>query len=255
MKKIVLLLLALVAWSNSFAQVERGLWDYGPVISTTNNAYGFFAENIKMYAFGSAGESGVNFLNNNRWWIPTFRSRIDVLKSISSPNDDYKIKRTDWGIRSISVGYHVGYMSYVFPLGFDLQLDYEKQNWKLKNLGNDTYKNCAKNMVVPTALLKARIGDFTRDQFNFFLEGGAKYNYAFKTRGYYNDVKSTNNGFTGVLGMGVINPRTHTSIALRYEHDFYNYFNTDYSPDGIIKPYEGFKTKHSSLDLFVTIAF
>ena len=235
------------------AQVTRGLWEYGPVITTTNNGYGWFAENIKAFGF-AVGEAG-EFWNNNRWWIPSFRAKFDVMKSVDSPNDDIKVKWWDWGVRNFSIGYHVGYLSYIYPIGFDLQIDYEKQNWRMKSTVQDDYTSYDKQMIVPTLLLKTRIGDFTNKKCNVIVEAGAKYNYAFRARGEYNDVESINNGFTGVIGLGLINSYSHFTMQLRYEHDFFDYFNQDFSPNGIIKPYDGVTTKHGTLNLFTSFGF
>ncbi len=256
MKRILLfsLLFPLLTEPTS-AQVTRGLWEYGPVITTTNNAYGWFAENVKSLVIGSTGEKGIDFCNRNRWWIPSFRARFDVLKTIDSPNGDIKVKWWDWGVQNISVGYHIGYLSYIYPIGFDFQIDYEKQNWKLKVAGQDDYKSYDKQMVVPTLLLKTRIGDFTSKKFNVIVEAGAKYNYVFRVRGDYSDSKSISNGFSGVLGLGVINSFSHISLLLRYEHDFFNYFNPGYIAYGGYKPYEGVKSKHGTLNLYTSFGF
>lgn len=237
------------------AQVSRGLWEYGPVITTTNNAYGWVAENLKAYGFGLAEQEGVTFWNKNRWWIPSFRSRFDITKDIDTPAGDVKVKWADWGLRNYSVGYHVGYLSYVSPIGFDVQVDYEKQNWRSKFPGQDDYTNYEKQMIVPTILLKTRLGDFTRNTFNVIVEAGAKYNYVLSAKGDYNDVKSLNNGVTGVFGIGVINSYSHFAIQLRYEHDFFDYFNKDFSPNETLKPYDGFSSKHGTLNLYTSFGF
>lgn len=230
------------------AQVTRGLWEYGPVITTTNNGYGWFAENLEVYGFASW--DNLVFLNDNRWWIPSFRARFDVLKDIDTPAGDVKVKWADWGLRNYSIGYHVGYLSYVCPIGLDVQVDYEKQNWRSKLPGQGDYMNYEKQMVVPTVLLKTRIGDFATNTFNIIVEAGAKYNYILSAKGDYDDVKSLNNGFTGVFGIGVINSFSHVTIQLRYEHDFFDYFNKDFSPNGTWKPYDGFSSKHGTLNLY-----
>lgn len=255
MKKFIYSMLLLLLFYNNVAkaQVTRGLWEYGPVVTTNNNAYGWVAENLKTYGFASA--SAVNFWNKNRWWIPSFRSRFDVVKDIDTPNGDVKVKWADWGMKNYSLGYHFGYLSYVSPIGFDVQVDYERQNWKSKFPDMDEYKNFEKQMVVPTVLLKTRFGDFTRNTFNVILEAGAKYNHVLSAKGDYDDTKSLNNGVTGVFGVGVLNSLSHFAIQLRYEHDFYDYFNKDFTPDGIIKPYENVTSKHSSLNLYMTFGF
>lgn len=237
------------------AQVKRGLWEYGPVMTTVNNPYGWVAENLKAFGFSSAGEGGIEFWNNNRWWIPSFRSRFGVPQSIESPAGTVKQKYANWGFRNYAVGYHFGYISYVSHIGFDVQVDYERQTWRAKFPGETQYTNYSKQMVVPTVLLKTRLGDFVNDKYNFIAEAGVKYNYAFDAKGGYSDTKSINDGFTGVWGIGIINSYTHFTMQLRYEYDFFNYFNEDFSPDGATMPYDGVKTKHGVLNLYFSFGF
>ena len=254
MKKSQLLIIALLLMhSAAKAQISRGLWEYGPVITTTNNGYGWVAENLKVY--GLACANGMGFANENRWWIPTFRSRFDVVKDIDTPEGDVKVKWADWGLKNYSIGYHLGYMSYVAPIGFDVQVDYERQTWRAKFPGKDSYTNYRKQMIVPTVLLKTRFGDFAKHTFNVVAEAGAKYNCVIGAKGDYDKTKSLNNGVTGVVGLGVINTVTHFSLQVRYEHDFFDYFNEDFSPDGSTKPYEGVTSKHGAINLYCCFAF
>lgn len=254
MKKFLLVfILLLLINSPAKAQITRGLWEYGPVITTNNNGYGWVTENLKTFGFASL--DGVEFWNKNRWWIPSFRSRFDLVKDIDTPAGDVKVKWADWGLRNYSLGYHVGYLSYVIPLGFDVQVDYEKQNWRSLFPGRDGYKNYEKQMIVPTILLKTRIGDYTRGTFNVILEAGAKYNCVLSAKGDYDQVKSLNNGFTGVFGIGVINSYSHFAIQLRYEHDFFDYFNSNFSPNGTSKPYDGVTSKHGTFNLYTSFGF
>lgn len=256
MKKILFFSFSLFLLQGTVkAQVKRGLWEYGPVITTTNNGYGWVAENLKTVGFASAERDGINFWNKNRWWIPSFRARFDVLKDIDTPSGDVKVKWADWGLRNYSIGYHVGYLSYVSPIGFDVQVDYEKQNWSSKFLGQEDYMNYEKQMVVPTVLLKTRIGDFATNAINVIVEAGAKYNYVLSAKGDYDEVKSLNNGFTGVFGIGIINSFSHLTVQLRYEYDFFDYFNKDFSPNGTLKPYEGYSSKHATLNLYTSFGF
>lgn len=256
MRKIAFVLFSLFLLQGTVkAQVTRGLWEYGPVITTTNNCYGWIAENLKVYGFASADQEGVEFWNKNRWWIPSFRSRFDVVKDIDTSDGDVHVRWWDFGLKNYSIGYHAGYLSYIYPVGFDIQIDYEKQNWRAQFPGQDEHINFDKQMLVPTLLLKTRIGDFTSNKYNFIIEGGAKYNYVIRAKGEYNDVKSINSGFTGIIGLGIINSYTHFTLQLRYEHDFFDYFNKDFSPDGIFRPYENVTSKHGSLNLFMSFGF
>lgn len=263
MKKTFVSILTLLSLTlATSAQVKRGVWDLGPVVTTTNTVYGMLAQNITHYGVGGFvcideedAMKYVTFMNKNRWWIPTFRDKFNVMQQIKTPDGKAKMKWWDWGLRNYSLGYHVGYMSYTAPIGFDVQVDYERQSWKAKMPGQNDFKDYAKQMVVPTALLKFRLGDFAENQFNFIVEAGAKYNYAFKAKGDYDDEESVENGFTGVFGIGLVNPSTHTTLQVRYEHDFFDYFDKDFTTETGLKPYEDVKTKHGALGLFLSIAF
>ncbi|MBQ6209442.1 MAG: hypothetical protein IJK42_06690 [Prevotella sp.] len=255
MKKLFILFSLFLLQNTVKAQVTRGFWEFGPVITTTNNGYGWVTENLKKSGFFELIDDGPNILNKNSWWIPSFRARFDILKDIDTPNGDVKVKWADWGLRNYSIGYHVGYLSYVSPIGFDVQVDYEKQNWRSKFPGQEDYMNYEKQMVVPTVLLKTRIGDFVTNAINVIVEAGAKYNYVLSAKGDYDDVESLNNGFTGVFGIGIINSFSHFAIELRYEHDFFDYFNKDFSPKGTFKPYEGYSSKHGTLNLYTSFGF
>lgn len=256
MKKLLFVMFSLFLMQDiARAQVTRGLWEYGPVITTTNNGYGWVAENLKTLGFGMAEEEGIEFWNTNRWWIPSFRARFDIVKDIDTPTGSAKVKWADWGLHNYAIGYHVGYLSYVAPIGFDLQVDYEKQSWRSKFPGQDDYKNYEKQMVVPTLLLKTRIGDFTRNAINVIVEAGAKYNYVLNAKGDYDDVKSLTNGITGVFGIGIINSYSHFTVQLRYEHDFFDYFDKDFSPDGTYRPYRDVSSKHGTLNLYTSFGF
>lgn len=256
MKKSLFVLFSLFLMQGTVkAQLTRGLWEYGPVVTTTNNGYGWFAENAKAYGLVSSGERTIAFWNRNRWWIPSFRARFDIVKDIDTPAGDVKVKWWDFGLRNYSIGYHVGYLSYVRPIGFDIQVDYEKQNWRSKFPGQDNYMNYEKKMIVPTILLKTRLGDYTQNTFNVIVEVGAKYNYAFDVKGDYDDIESVKNGFTGVFGVGMINSYSHFTLQLRYEHDFFDYFDKDFSPYGTFKPYDGVTSKHGTVNLYGSFGF
>ena len=41
-----------------------------------------------------------------------------------------------------------------------------------------------------------------------------------------------------ILGLGIC-----TSLGIKYSYDLYDFFNNNFSPDGIIKPYDGFHNK------------
>ena len=258
MKKLFISLLLLLIGGGEFAVRAEGLlnksgWSYSPVITTTNNVYG----NVANTLFGSIPfftSDPSSFYTHNRWWIPQTLTKWDVLNSIDTPAGKASTKFWDWGLTNYSIGYQVGYMSRMFPLGFSAQVDYERRATKAKMPGMEHYTRYAKQMVVPTVLLSCRFGDYATRNYNIVAEIGGSYDYTFKCKGDYTDTESVNNGFTGIVGIGYVNTLSHVSVSLRYEHDFYDYFNTDFTVDGM-KPYEGIQTKHGQLAVYFSVGF
>ena len=80
MKKNLFVLFSLFLMQGTAkAQITRGLWEYGPVITTTNNGYGWVVENLKAIGFASAEMEGIEFWNNTQLLIvnqPCFHGRV-----------------------------------------------------------------------------------------------------------------------------------------------------------------------------------
>ena len=82
----------------------------------------------------------------------------------------------------------------------------------------------------------------------FIMELGGLYDVALGYRGAYNDVKAVNSGFTGRAAIGVSG--NHIELLLQYDHPFYNYFNTSYTPDnGLTYPFQDVRRVVSYISL------
>lgn len=250
MNKIILNLALVFALMVSVAEaqtIRRGGWDINPVFSAQNGSglYTAIAGNLLIVTPIESAIEG----SGEIWPVrlaPCFQTKFRLAQKIKTPDGDASVKWWDWGMRSFSAGYIVGYTSYTSPFGFAVEVDYEKQNWKAKLPGREDFENYCKQMVTPTGYLRFRIGSKEAD-FNVLLEPGVKYNYAFKARGDYNDKDYVNNGLTGIAGLGFYIKSMHLMWRIRYERDLFDFFNEDFvAPDGTT-PYKGYTTTHSLL--------
>lgn len=254
-KSITLLLFLLLFTGVVKAQISRGEWSYGPVITTTNNFYGNLAQTLIFGNIPFLASDSEAFMLNNRWWIPSSWNKYTIMQKVETPMGKMSAKWWDWKLKNYSVGYHIGYMPKSFPVGFDFQVDYERKGMELKLSGANNYTSYSKQMVTPTMLLKIRLGDYASNRLNPIVEMGGSYDYAFSCKGDFTDINSINNGFSGIIGIGFVNTETHLSVILRYEHDFYDYFNQKFTPDGTLCPYKDCKTAFSCLSVAFIIGF
>ena len=110
--------------------------------------------------------------------------------------------------------------------------------------------------INPEIMLRLRLGNYISHTYNPLVEIGGSYNFAFACKGLSKNAKSVNDGFRGAIGIGMGNTEKHFSITIRYEYDFYNWFNEKWSPDGgKTHPYEGFKSKIGSLMFRTSFGF
>lgn len=244
-KKLLLILSLILFFSNSevFAQIRRGEWSYGIVLQSDNLLYstlGSIIESIPIICGEASGDiEEINrFYYDNKWWIPQFRYRANVLQRMSFDNQNailypkaWGFSHWDWSLNNYSVGYHIGYLSRVVPLGFDFQTDYIQDGYKMKI--NDFEQTIIKRMLSATLLLKIRLCRYDSHRIVPVIEMGSSYNYALHYHDkFINDKNAVNNGFTGIIGLGFTNTETHISWSLRYEHSFYNYYNNDFIYQG-----------------------
>lgn len=250
MKKNKLLFVALTTMltiftTNANAQVQRGEWTSGPIITTTNPIYSGAAEvlqeTIIAIACGYDPEDNTtehSLPASTPYWLPTYTYKWHAIKSMEIDGEKAKFRhKMDWSLKSYSIGYRLGYMSRTIPLGFEIQANYEQENMAYKMPDEENYRDATKTMFVPTALLKVRFGSYTKGSFNPTLELGGSYDYtlSYKEKADNETIKNkklVNNGFSGIVGLGFTIPSTHWHWNLRYAHKFYKYYNKDAEIDG-----------------------
>ncbi len=245
MKKTLFLSLSLAAImlfpARTNAQVKRGEWDFRPVITTTNSIYG-----LLLNGAGAGIQSP---------WFPNVFNRFGVMQSLKTPEGKAGIKYWDWELRNIAVAYQVAYQSKLTPLGFSFRVGYEKRGLET-TLPGDIKQYFNRQTINPTLLLNIRFGNYLNNRINPVLEIGGSYDYVFACKGLYSSTSSVNSGFHGIVGIGFGDTNSHMQYTLRYEQDFYNWFNEDFTPDdGATHPYKGWKSKLGYLSFSVRYGF
>lgn len=230
------------------AQIGRNDWSYGPVIQTDNFVYSVLGTTLTTLPAGIATltedyevmkKAGI-FYMKNKWWIPEIRYRANIVQDMEFANGKATLfpkawgwSHWDWSMRNYSVGYRVGYLSRIAPIGFDVEADYIQDGYRLQMDGSNDNQEIIKRMLSATALLKIRLMKYDSHRINPVIELGGSYNYAFHYHDdVINDKDAVNNGFTGIIGLGFHNTETHVSWSLRYEHLFYDFYNKDYMYNG-----------------------
>lgn len=252
------------------AQIGRSDWSFGPIIETNNLIYSGLGSilqslpaNIAVAMEDDATiESVGNFYVKNKWWIPDFRYRANLVQKMEFANGEAKLypkawglSHWDWGLRNYSAGYQVGYLSRVSPVGFELEAKYVQDGYEMQLPGSDDKQDIIKRMLQTTALLKVRFMKYDKTRINPVLEIGGSYNYAFHYHDdVINDKDAVNNGFTGIIGLGFTNTELHLSWSLRYEHTFYDFYNKDFMYNGNAI-FAGSKSSFGKLGVAVSYGF
>ncbi len=246
------------------AQVHRSEWSFGPVLRTNNFIYFMGATMIKMtpYILADDEETSAVFYLKNRWWIPEFRYRADVLQTMEFSDEKAKLKPSaygfgnmDWSLSTFTGGYHLGYMSRTIPLGFDIQVDYGQEGYKLQTPGSDVTDKIKKSMITGQALLKIRLLSYSEARLNPVLEIGGSYDQALTYKdNVIDDKDAVNSGFNGIIGLGFTNTESHLSWSLRYQHAFYDYYDKDYEYNGV-PIYKDTDSKFGKLEVALTLGF
>lgn len=240
----------------SNAQICRGEWSFSPVITVTNNVYGM--------AYGMLLNTATPYA-----WMPDIETRFAAPQSMDTPMGKAKISYWDWELRNLAVGYRVTYMSKTTPFGFSFRLNWEKRGLRttmpegvIAPVGataegyDPNYIYFNRQTISPEVLLRLRFGNYITARYNPILEIGGSYNFAVACKGLSQSTESINDGFRGVIGLGIGNTETHFQATVRYEYDFYNWFNEDWSPDGgLTHPYQGLKTNLGAVMLNVSFGF
>lgn len=237
MKKILILMLGAFLVISANAQIKKGEWTVGPVITTTNPIYSGVAtlllQGIEAVACGENG-----FPPSAQLIYPDFSYNWHAIKKLEINDNKAKFQhKMDWELKNYSVGYRFGYMSRTIPLGFELQANYEQESMSYKFPNDENYRDITKTMLVPVALLKIRFGSYATESINPVLEVGGSYDYALSFKEKHGDTtikgkEYVNNGFSGIVGLGITIPLTHVSFSIRYSHKFYKYYNSEAEYNG-----------------------
>lgn len=128
-----------------------------------------------------------------------------------------------------SVGISGAWDHYDKPIGFYIGLDYKTKEVAFKNED----KSDRAHYISPGAGIRFKFGK----KEGLFLEMGAAYDYAFAYSGGVHDFdkKAVNSGIAANIGIG-----TWTSgglFQLNIKLPCYNFYNKNYSPDGVLKPF------------------
>ena len=248
MKKCILLLFVLffVLPTNIKAQtIQRAGWYLAPVVTTTNPVYslGFNVVRSMFQEEDILGSSPKDYMSP---YFPRFRTMYRIGQKIKTPDGNAEIKWWDWKLQNFSLGYCVGYFPYNFPVGFIAEFDYERQNWNAKLPGKDDYVNYSKQMIMPVVCARIILHMPTA---SLFLEPGIKFNKTLSAKGDYDTKDYVNDGITGIFALGTCNKSRHIEFLIRYERDFFDFFNQDFTaPDGT-KPYKDFETSMGAISI------
>lgn len=271
MKKILFLFLLLISLP-SFARgpLQRGRFMCGPNVEFTDNPY------AAVINFGSGlVTSGVDALTGSSWisryLIPsTAGTRFLVNRDIVTPAGEAEVKWWDWKLRNHVIGYAFEFQPTISHLGFQFELDYERQSRTAKLPGMEDFMEFSKKMITPGLSIQYQLFDFIDRSWSLNLVVGTKYNYVFKCSGLSEDVNSINNGFTGSVGLGVsflptdldldsefdatsLSKTTYFQFRINYNRDLFNYFNPEFVDDAGMRPYEGWTSKYGYLTFNVVV--
>lgn len=262
MKKIAMLCASLLICGGTVsAQIERNDWSCGLVLQSDNFVYNLAANVVKVVPL-TISEDAAEFYENNFWWIPEIMYRANVVQKMEFANGKATVypkawgfSGFDWGLRNYSVGYHVGYLSKLFPLGFDFEVDYVQDGYKIKMPLTENKMSIIKRMISTTALLRIRLMSYHSHTLNPVLEVGGSYDYAFHYHDKNIDDKdAVNNGFSGIIGLGITNTENHFTWTIRYTQPFYDFYNKDFKYDGV-PVFEGSKSTFGRLGFAISYGF
>ena len=262
--------LAMLIPNATHAQIGRNEWSYGLIFQSDNIVYsaaGMIARSLPaILALDGENQNQMErvgqFYVDNKWWIPDFRYRANVLQRMEFADGRARIfpkawglSHLDWALNNYAVGYHVGYLSRIFPIGFDIQVDYAQDGYRIQMEGAEDKTTIIKRMVTSTALAKIRLMKYDSHRINPVIEIGGSYNYAFHYHdNIINDKNAVNSGLSGIIGLGFTNTETHISWSLRYEHAFFNYYNQNYLYEGV-PIFEGSKSSFGRLGIALSYGF
>ena len=236
---IMLMLIGATAVSDhTFAQntIKSGEWVFKPKIQLTNNLYP-----MEILSF-------VLIQTEHRW---------NLANSLETPTGKAKVRYWDWRWRNYALGFSCEYQPFGYGFGVEFGLNYEKQSMYIKFPDAEDYSPFVKHMTVPSAMVYYKTGGISDK--HWIVGAGTSFDWTFKATRTFNSTKEVNNGFTPALYLAYQFPEVSDNrgikqyladwtIYLKIEKQFYNFFNEDYSFNGI-QPYNGWETNRS----FITI--
>lgn len=183
-------------------------------------------------------------------------------------------------------GGHLGFNATCFlpkmRFGFDVMVNYHRFGVYMTYPGYQSKTSFVTNSVVPEIDLRIELRDKKKNPSAPIPVAylGAAYNYHFTYSGLFdvdpNKLNAVNNGFEGVVGIGIqylpavlfstltdlynnefggniSNKRPSMSIALLYRLNFYDYFNQDYYHAGTAQyPFNGFTSRFGEVFIRLT---
>lgn len=255
---LAILLFGSSLMANAGNGIKRSEWDFRPEITTGNVVYWLPAFAANLYLGYKLSKTNLNEDIDGTslpWWYPQIGWRSAFATSVRIGGKswyDVKENSLDWTDPGLSIGYAVNYTSKQVPFGFRFKIAYEHQNFKAKqNIKDEDRISFSKDMFVPEAALKILFGKYRTSERMFVLSLGARYDYAFSAKGYYDGKDAVNNGFSGIIGFEAAVPSAHIQMGGNFAIPFYKYFNEDFSPDGgMTHPY-----RDSKVDIWVAEVF
>ena len=271
MKKTLLILLLFVSIVCQGQDINRSHWSVVPVVKSTSlggtmllsylNTLAHMGGKHLEYHSSEDGETVDISVPIKCWHNPRFRYLFPI-SSVSSP-DGAEISRRFlwrdllWGDYShtfkFSAGYEVAWKSMVSPWGIFAGAEWEYHHLRLKN-GNEAGAHYSQ-AIVPYLGVRYRVGGGTVGKKwmpNFELTGAYVNNFKYHCEHHY-DKSALGNGFRGTIGVGINFTEFYTFTA-RYEHDFFDHFDKEFTPDGgATHPFEGYDTNFGSLSFSLTV--
>lgn len=266
---LAFLLLGGSVMANAGNGIKRSEWDFRPEITTGNVAYFLPAYAASLFIGQKIMKREMNSSMSGEdvpLWFPqigfryTFIGDVSVWqKEIGKSSLDLtetKANILDWTNPDFSIGYSVNYTSKQIPFGFRVKLAYDHQSFKAKQKATNDWTTFSKEMIVPEVVLKILFGSYRTSGTMVSLNVGASYDYVISAKNIYKDKKTVNNGFSGIIGFDFAHPSEHIQIGVNYIHPFYDYFNSNFTPDnGGTYPYKDSKAKLSRMEVFLRYGF
>lgn len=175
--------------------------------------------------------------------IPVNNTTQETVGKIYSPYK--KCLKEPWkDMGDYSIGIDFSYDHMRTPFGVYVGCNYKSSEVVTSELNHRAH------YISPKAGLRLRY------EGGFLVEVGGSYDFAFKYSGNYQNSKNcVNSGFNANFALGYWF-ENGSSIALKYEHPLYNFFNEDFSQDGgLTHPFEGVNRRTGYISISIRRGF